>query len=211
MFRTIAMGWGLRLVLTSGLVAGTVAAQNAPNDKKVAEKAAAEASAVVAKVQAEVKAKAEAEAQANKTATAYRLDFSVNEMEDGKKINSRQYSMNSRPGDGNEIKIGTRVPVEVKQGEFQYLDVGTNIWCRLRDEADMSMLGSNVLLNVRAELSNFALPDQQQAQQFHPVVRQLKIEASTIAIPGKSLVVGVVDDPNSKRQFQLEVTVTKLR
>jgi sRNA-binding protein len=207
------MGWGLRLALTSGLVAGTVAAQNAPNDKKVAEKAAAEANAVVAKVRAEVKAKAEAEAEAqtNRPATAYRLDFSVNEMEDGKRINTRQYSMNSRPGDGNEIKIGTRVPVEVKQGEFQYLDVGTNIWCRLRDEADMSMLGSNVLLNVRAELSNFALPDQQQAQQFHPVVRQLKIEASTIAIPGKSLVVGVVDDPNSKRQFQLEVTVTKLR
>ncbi len=211
MFRTVAIGWGLRLALISGMVAGTVAAQNASNDKKVAEKAATEANVMVARAQAEVRAKAEAEAQANKAATAYRLDFSVNEMEDGKKINTRMYSMNSRGGDGNEIKIGTRVPVEVKQGEFQYLDVGTNIWCRLRDEADMSMLGSNVLLNVRAELSNFALPDQQQVQQFHPVMRQLKIEASTIATTGKSLVVGVVDDPNSKRQFQLEVTVTKLK
>jgi len=209
MFRTMAMGWGLRLALISGLVAGTVTAQDASKDTKAAEKAATEAKAIVA--QAEVKAKAEPGAQTNKPATAYRLDFSVNEMEDGKKINTRQYSMNSRPGDGNEIKIGTRVPVEVKQGEFQYLDVGTNIWCRLRDEADLSTLGSNVLLNLRAELSNFALPDQQQAQQFHPVVRQLKIEASTIATPGKSLVVGVVDDPNSKRQFQLEVTVTKLK
>jgi len=209
MFRTMAMGWGLRLALISGLVAGTVTAQDASKDAKAAEKDATEAKAIVA--QAELKAKAEPGVQANKPATAYRLDFSVNEMEDGKKINTRQYSMNSRPGDGNEIKIGTRVPVEVKQGEFQYLDVGTNIWCRLRDEADMSTLGSNVLLNLRAELSNFALPDQQQAQQFHPVVRQLKIEASTIATPGKLLVVGVVDDPNSKRQFQLEVTVTKLK
>jgi Tfp pilus assembly major pilin PilA len=207
------MSWGLRLglrlSLIGGLVAGTATAQDASKDTKAAEKAATEAKAMVA--QADVKAKAEAGTQTNKPATAYRLDFSVNEMEDGKKINTRQYSMNSRPGDGNEIKIGTRVPVEVKQGEFQYLDVGTNIWCRLRDEADVSMLGSNVLLNVRAELSNFASPDQQQAQQFHPVVRQMKIEASTIAIPGKSLVVGVVDDPNSKRQFQLEVTVTKLK
>lgn len=142
---------------------------------------------------------------------AYRLDFLVSEMEDGKKINTRAYSMNSRSGDGNEIKIGTRVPIEIKQGEFQYLDVGTNIWCRLRDQSDITTLGNNVLLSVRAELSNFALPDQQAAQQFHPAVRQMKIDASTIAIPGKSLVVGVVDDPNSRRQFQLEVTVTKLK
>jgi hypothetical protein len=32
-----------------------------------------------------------------------------------------------------------------------------------------------------------------------------------VALPGKSTVVGVVDDPNSKRQFQLEVTVSKLK
>jgi hypothetical protein len=43
------------------------------------------------------------------------------------------------------------------------------------------------------------------------VVRQFKINASTLALPGKPMVVGSVDDPNSKRQFQLEVTVTKLR
>jgi hypothetical protein len=30
-------------------------------------------------------------------------------------------------------------------------------------------------------------------------------------LPGKPMVVGSVDDPNSKREFQLEVTVTKLK
>src|SRR6476660_284731 len=80
--------------------------------------------------------------EAEKTQSAYRLDFSVNEMEDGKKINTRLYSMHSRSGDGNEIKIGTRVPVEAKQSEFQYLDVGTSIWCRLRDQADVTAVGS---------------------------------------------------------------------
>jgi hypothetical protein len=40
---------------------------------------------------------------------------------------------------------------------------------------------------------------------------QLKIEASTTATPGKPLIVGSVDDPNSKRQFQLELTVTRLK
>jgi hypothetical protein len=149
-------------------------------------------------------------AEVEKTQTAYRLDFTVSELEDGKKINARQYSMNSKSGDANEIKIGTRVPVETKQGEFQYLDVGTNIWCRLRDQVDVTTLGGSVMLNVRADISNFAMPEQQ-GQRVQPVLRQLRIESSTIGLPGKSLMVGTVDDPNSKRQFQLEVTVTKLR
>jgi len=150
------------------------------------------------------------EQKSEKMQTAYRLDFSVNEMEDGKRINTRQYSMNSRSGDGNEIKIGTRVPVDSKEGQVQYLDVGTNIWCRLRDQTDVTGLSGSVLLNVRAEITNFAIPEQQ-GQQVRPVLRQLKIEASTVDLPGKSVIVGSVDDPNSKRQFQLEVTVTKLR
>jgi len=141
---------------------------------------------------------------------AYRIDFSVNEMEDGKKINARQYSMNLNAGDNSEIKIGTRVPIEEKAGEFSYLDVGTNLWCRLKDRSDQAWLGNAVLLSVRAEMSNFAVPDQQ-GQNMRPLLRQLKIEASTVAQLGKTLVVGSVDDPNSKRQFQLEVTANRLR
>jgi hypothetical protein len=148
--------------------------------------------------------------EATEPGHAYKLDFSVNEIDDGKKVNSRQYSMNLSAGDANEVKIGTRVPVESKQGEFQYIDVGTSIWCRLRDRKDVVWLGDDVLLNLRTEISNFALPEQQ-GQQVRPVLRQLNINASTQARMGKPLVVGSVDDPNSKRQFQLEVTVTKLR
>ena len=147
--------------------------------------------------------------EATEPGHAYRLDFTVSEIEDGKKINSRQYSMNMY-GDANEIKIGTRVPVELKNNEVQYMDVGTNIWCRLRDRRDVTWLGNDVMLNVRSEISNFAVPEQQ-GQSTRPILRQLKIDASTIATVGKSIVLGVVDDPNSKRQFQLEVTVTKLR
>jgi hypothetical protein len=140
-----------------------------------------------------------------KTINAYRLDFSVNEMEDGKKINTRQYSMNLNAEDANEIKIGTRVPVESKQGEFQYLDVGTNIWCRIGERAN------GLAISVRAEVSNFAMPEQRERTGARPVLRQLEIHASTVAQLGKPMLVGSVDDPNSKRQFQLEVTVTKLK
>jgi hypothetical protein len=136
---------------------------------------------------------------------AYRLDFSINELEDGKKINTRQYSMNLNGDDPNEIKIGTRVPVEGKQGEVQYIDVGTNIWSRLK------VRNGQLDLTVHTEISNFAIPEQAQGHDSRPVIRQLKISASTLALLGKPMVLGSVDDPNSKRQFQVEVTVTKLR
>jgi 3D (Asp-Asp-Asp) domain-containing protein len=142
--------------------------------------------------------------ETEKTVNAYRLDFSVNEFEDGKKVNTRQYSMNLNAEDADDIKIGTRVPVESKQGEFTYLDVGTSIWCKIGERAN------GLPISVRAEISNFAMPDQQ-GQQVRPVLRQLSIKASTVAQLGKPMVVGSVDDPNSKRQFQLEVTVTKLK
>lgn len=151
---------------------------------------------------------------------AYRADFVLSEIEDGKKINSRQYALNLNAGESNQMKIGTRVPVEVKQGEIQYLDVGTSLWCKLRDRSnsepsehglrELSWLANDVMLNLSAEISNFAVPDQQ-GQSMHPAIRQMKVEASTIAVVGKQMVVGVVDDPNSKRQYQLEVMVTRLK
>jgi hypothetical protein len=143
--------------------------------------------------------------KAERTLNAYRLDFSINELDDGKRINTRQYSLHLNSDNSNELKIGTRVPVESKQGEFQYLDVGTSIWSSIRE------VNGAIDLSVRAEISNFALPEQSQNHDMRPVLRQLKINAGTLAVLGKPMVVGSVDDPNSKRQFQLEVTVTKLK
>jgi|ERR1700722_1983433 hypothetical protein len=137
---------------------------------------------------------------------AYRLDFSVKELEDAKIINTRQYSMNLQANDANEIKIGTRVPVETGEGhQFQYIDVGTNIWCRIEERPD------GIPLSVKAEVSNFAIPEQSTGHELHPIIRQLQIKASTLAQLGKPMIVGSVDDPNSKRQFQLEVTVNRLK
>jgi len=150
-------------------------------------------------------ANANAHRQPDRPVHAYRLDFSVNELEDGKKINTRQYSLNLNADDANEIKIGTRVPVEAEHESFQYMDVGTSIWCIIRERAD------SIPLSVRADISNFAVPDQASGHESRPIVRQFKINASTLAQVGKPMVVGSVDDPNSKRQFQLEVTVSKVK
>ncbi len=156
--------------------------------------------------------KAQAEKPAEQTTKSrppieqYHLEFSINELEDGKKINSRQYSMNLNSNGSDEIKIGTRVPVEVKDGEFQYMDVGTNVWARIGENRDQTEL------NVRIENSNFAMePGPGERRDLHPAVRQLKMGGSVLLPLTKPVVIGSADDPNSRRQFQLEVTVTKIR
>jgi hypothetical protein len=147
--------------------------------------------------------KTSAQREKDRPVEAYHLEFTLSEMEDNKTINTRQYSLDLNTNESNEVKIGTRVPVESKQGEFQYLDVGTNIFARLEDRHGQTNI------TVRAEMSSFAL-DQQDNHDLHPLIRQIKIGASTLLQLNKAIVMGSADDPNSKRRFELAMTATRL-
>jgi len=143
----------------------------------------------------------------------YRLDFAFNEVADSKVVNTRHYSMNLTAGESNEIKIGARVPVatgstaSIDMVQWQYLDVGTNIWAQLREHGD------ELILAVRSEVSNLDTSGDSESVKGsnHPIVRQIKISGTTLLVVGKPILIGSMDDPNSKRNFQLEVTVTKLK
>jgi hypothetical protein len=141
---------------------------------------------------------------AQKEVGAYHLDFSINELAEGKKINSRKYSMNlTDEGRPKELKIGTRVPIESENGKFEYLDVGTSITVQLVSwQTPLS-------LDVTVDISNFATPEDA-TRGGRPILRQIRISTRTPIVLGKSVVAGSVDDPNSNHQFQLELTVTKL-
>jgi len=144
---------------------------------------------------------------------SYRLDFSFNELADGKTVNTRHYSMNLTAGNSDEIKIGTRVPVATGSSpstpapaQYQYIDIGTQIWSQLREHGD------ELILVVRGEVSNLDVnTGDHSGALLPPVIRQIKINGDTSLVVGKPIVIGSVDDPNSKKQFQLEVTVTKLK
>jgi hypothetical protein len=146
-----------------------------------------------------------------KSVQPYRLDFSLNEVQDGKRTNTRHYSLNLTAGSGDEIKIGTRIPVVAGSTDanvnppvtqFQYLDVGTNIWAFLRE------VGNELQLEVKGDVSDL---DKGPNAGLPPIVRQMKISGTTLLVTGKPIVIGSMDDPNSNREFQLEVTATKLR
>jgi hypothetical protein len=157
-------------------------------------------------------------AKAQKPPEAYHLDFALNELEDGKKINTRQYSLNvlavpSGPrlpiGYDKDLKIGTKIPIETDQGKMEYIDIGTSIRCQIFvDESGLTTL------DARADVTSLVPKgekDQYIPASRNPMLRQLQIQSSGTVTLGKLTSLGTVDDPDSKRQFQLEVTVTKLR
>jgi hypothetical protein len=87
------------------------------------------------------------------------------------------------------------------------MDVGTKIWANLTMEG-----GGDLRLDVTSDISNLDTPASPgRSPNVHPVVRQIQINGTTLLITGKPMLIGSVDDPNSNRQFQLEVTATKLK
>ena len=151
----------------------------------------------------------QAQSQPQPLLHSYRLDFSINELEDGKRVNSRQYSMdiNSTGKTDGRIQAGTRVPVVVKaDGTVDYLDVSTQITVSHLAEHD-----NGISLDFGSSIQSPAPSENPDSPGRWPVLRNLGMNGSAILTIGKATVISVADDPNSKRQFQLEVTATQLK
>jgi len=145
----------------------------------------------------------EAIPQAQTSPHSYRLDYTLTELEDGKKIDVRQYSISVAGGIG-QVKIDTKVPAGVNSdGGNQYLDVGTSIKCfvRMRDGAPA--------LDTDLGVSS-VVPDEGKVN-GRPILRTFTISSQTPVVVGKGVMVGTVDDPNSKRKFQLEVMAAEIK
>jgi len=139
--------------------------------------------------------------------TSYRLDLKIYEVENGKRTNERDYSMVATfPGSWSSLKIGTRVPVTLKEAQTQYLDVGVDLRCRLYEQY------GKLFVNVTAEISSFALPEQSADPRSStaPVVRNSNSNVESQVILGKPLIVASVDDVNSKKRTQIELTASKM-
>jgi hypothetical protein len=91
--------------------------------------------------------------------------------------------------------------------QFQYLDVGMNIDCRFAER------DKGLWLYISIDSSSFSLPEEQRAWTVsgQPIVRELRSQLETVVRPGNPILVSSMDDPSSKRRFQLEVTATKVR
>ncbi len=133
----------------------------------------------------------------------YRIDFAVREKENGSTLNTRNYVMLLDDKGSGKVRAANRVPISMGDKGTQYMDVGLNIDCDLRERDD------DVSLRVWLEISDFAAPGQEKVSP--PLLRTIRSEVQTAVPVGKPTVVSVVDDTATKRRYELEVTATKVK
>lgn len=144
----------------------------------------------------------------------YKLEFTVKEVEGGKVVNTRSYSMTvaaDRRDSSSSIRTGTRVPVPIgaSKTQYQYFDLGVNIDCR----SIVEMQGA-LSLSVTAEISSLGGESEPTAAgptPAQPIVRQNKWSSSVIVPLKKPTVIFSSDDLTSKRQMQLELTAVPIK
>jgi hypothetical protein len=148
---------------------------------------------------------------------AYKMNFAVYELENGKRTNERDYIMvvqarERNDGTGSKIKIGTRVPIATGSSgnntQFTYTDVGFDLDCYV-----VEMANGKLATRIDMGVSSFAVPEQNTnpgSAGGQPLFRTLTQHLNTVLSPGKPLVVASTDDVNSNKRIQVEVTATKL-
>ncbi len=145
----------------------------------------------------------------------YRLDFVLAELEGPKTVNTRSYSIWLSSGEGrgggasvraqNEIPVVTAAAGE-KPASVSYRNVGVGIDFRLTES------GSGLVLSLSGSIS-YVVPAEQgsDSKTVLPVFRRIDLNAYTLLTLGKATLISGVDEPGSKRRYELQVTATRLK
>jgi hypothetical protein len=149
------------------------------------------------------------------TENFFKLAFVMYELEDGKRTNQRDYMMIGRTDNQPSIiRVSTKVPITTaeKGGDIQYTytDVGLKINCSMKEQVDRRLQ-----LHCDVEISNFIRPEQianatGNAGPAAPFLRSMRIESWELLTLGKPAILTTVDDINSTKRMQIEVTATKV-
>jgi hypothetical protein len=138
----------------------------------------------------------------------YKVSYKVNEVENGKTINSRAYTLMAKIGPTATVRIGSQVPYHTtgdERGPIQYYSVGMNIDCRLESFGEEGKL----IVHSKVELTSPQGKGTDAPSESNPAFGRFQVESFTVATLGKSAFVGSADDVASNRRFVIEVTVTK--
>lgn len=146
----------------------------------------------------------------------YRLDFVLHELADAKIINSRNYSMWLKAGrresgslESGSLRVGNdtpvqNIPTQEKPAGLSYKNIGIALDCTL-EETDKGLVAQ-----LHASIGEILPPEANEPKAL-PVFRNIAFQSTALLSPGKPILISSIDDPNSKRRFQLEVTATKLK
>jgi len=139
-----------------------------------------------------------------KPLVAYRIELNVLEIENGKRLNSRNYMIMAKDNDWGRIRVQDNVPYQASDNSYQHTNVRMHIDCRPHER------DGNVALDISVDFSSMApMPDS--TPRTPPVFRDERTEVSPVLTPGKPMLVASIDDVSSNRRYEIEVTATKVK
>ena len=139
----------------------------------------------------------------------YRVEFAINDGSDAGGP-GRLYTMFVESAGKGLFRVGNRVPVASRpslpgegSAQFQYIDIGVNIDCRVRE------LEGKVGLNADIDVSTIAGRPTGPADGLqNPTIASVRMSINTTLNAGKPTLVAAVNDPVTMRKFEVSATVT---
>ncbi len=183
---------GLRLMLDPGIKIYLT-----PKDNAILIKALPDDLATAAKLIAEL----------DRPRPSYRLTYTVDEMDGGKKLKTQTYAVLVAAGQRTTLKEGSKIAVStgkfdvssaIAETQMTYLDVGLNF------DSTLTEVTGGVQLTSKVEQSSVAPGS---GQPLNPSVNQIVITGVANVPLGKAVKIGSLDVPDSTRHLDIEATV----
>lgn len=146
---------------------------------------------------------------------AYRLAFTITELDGEKTISTQHVSMVAVVGEHTTLKQGDKVPLATgvysnensagsAQTQFTYLDVGTNF------DATITEQTNGVSLKSKIEESSVST-SQTIMGVTEPVIRQTVLQGTSLLTLDKPTMLGSIDVPNSTRHYDIAVVLQPIK
>lgn len=146
-----------------------------------------------------------AKKEVDQKAVVYRVNYKVDEMENGKTINSHSYTIMVKAGSKARLRITSRVPYGMAKNAIQHEDIGMKIDCTI------SKYEGSLVIHTKLEMTSRTGKGPGPLFESIPVFGELQIENVTVATVGKPALVGSAAAVVSNRQYVVEVTATNAR
>lgn len=149
---------------------------------------------------------------------AYRLTYTITEMDGDKHLGTQHYSMDLVDGQQTNVKQGSQVPIatgtystggangvtpnDAVHTSYTYKDVGITFEATLTSQAN----GARLL----SEIQQTGVADAPAAGPMNPIIRNSSLKGAYLLAFGKPLVLGSIDVPGSTRHLLVEALLEPL-
>lgn len=143
----------------------------------------------------------------DKPLQAYRITYTLLDMDGAKRIGEQHYAMVGVPGQKTRMRQGDRVPIMVNDEKstsgaaaVTYIDIGMNF------EVTLNQVQNGLSLSTKVERSS-AVEERSGVAPQDPIIRQSVVEGTSFVTPGRPLIIGSFDILDSTRHLDVQISV----